>query len=229
MLLRNTCIENNERDNINKSWTIHKANEQVEALKIENKLKSLEVKLTSLFDKKVEEVLKVSCKEIQNSYSEIAAKSVEIVSTRRPSPESDQKQILNHNISSSLRLNGIPEDLDEKKYEKLVPTTEKFNEILTKTGVETKVKELRRLGKFDKDRKKSRTVLVTFNTEHEARLVLAKSYEKRTELQDENIFLMPMMSREDALKENLCLKKRRELINNGIPPDKTEHTELWTI
>ena len=178
------------------------------------------MKLTSLIDKTVEEVLKVSCKEIQNSYSEKAAKNVEIVSTTRPLPESDQKQILNHNISSSLRIHGIPEDLDEKKYEILVPTTEKINEILTKIGVDTKVKELRRLGKFDKDRRKSRTVLVTFNTEHEARLVLEKSYERRTELKDENIFLMPMLSREDALKENLCLKKRRELINNGIPPDK---------
>ena len=98
MLLCNTCIENNERDNIIKSWTIHKANEQVEALKIANKLESLAVKLTSLIDKKVEEVLKVSCEEIQNSYSEKAAKNVELVSTRRPLLESDQKQILNHNI-----------------------------------------------------------------------------------------------------------------------------------
>ena len=119
------------------------------------------MKLTSLIDKKVEEVLKVSCKEIQNSYSEIAAKNVEIVSTRRPLPETDHKQILNHNISSSLRIHGIPEDLDKKKSEKL---NEKVNEILTKIGVDTKVKELRRLGKFDKDRKKSRTVLVAFNT-----------------------------------------------------------------
>ena len=44
MLLCNTCIENNERDNIITSRTIYKANEQVEALKIENKLESLEVK-----------------------------------------------------------------------------------------------------------------------------------------------------------------------------------------
>ena len=92
MLLCNTCIEYNERDNIIKSWTIHKANEQVEAFKIENKLELLEVKLTSLIDKKLEEVLKVSCEEIQNSYKEIAAKNVEIVSTRRPLPESDRKQ-----------------------------------------------------------------------------------------------------------------------------------------
>ena len=164
--------------------------------------------------------MKVSCKEVQNNYSEMAAKNAEIVSTRRPLPESDQRQILNHNISSSLRIHGIPEDLNGKKYENLVPNTEKVNEILTKISVDTKVQELRRHGKYDKDRKKSRTVLVTFNTEHEARLVLAKSYKKRTELKDENFFLMPMLSREDALKENLCLKKRIELINNGIPPDK---------
>ena len=29
-----------------------------------------------------------------------------------------------------------------------------------------------------------------------------------------------MSTENDALKKNLCLKKRRELINNGIPPDK---------
>ena len=50
--------------------------------------------------------------------------------------------------------------------------------------------------------------------------MLAKSFEKRTELKDENVFLMPMLSRKDALKENLCLKMRRELINNNIPTDK---------
>ena len=52
MLLCNTCIENNERDNIIKSWTKQKANEQVEALKIVNKLEVLDVKLNSLIDKK---------------------------------------------------------------------------------------------------------------------------------------------------------------------------------
>ena len=52
-----TC--NNEQDNINKSWIIHKANGQDEALKIKNKLESLEIKLNSLIEKEVEEVLKV--------------------------------------------------------------------------------------------------------------------------------------------------------------------------
>ena len=88
------------------------------------------------------------------------------------------------------------------------------------------MKELRRLGKFDKDRGKPRTLLVTFNTEHEARLVLAKSFEKRTELKEQKIFLMPMLSKEDAQKENLCLKKRRGLINNGVLPEKLKIRNL---
>ena len=84
IILCNICIENSERDNIITNWTIYNANDQVKAIIIENKLESLEVKLTSLIDQKVEEVLKVSCKEIQNSCSEILAKIVVIVSTRRP-------------------------------------------------------------------------------------------------------------------------------------------------
>ena len=47
MSICKTCFENNERDNIIKSWSIHRATEQVEALKIENKLESL----YSLIDK----------------------------------------------------------------------------------------------------------------------------------------------------------------------------------
>ena len=40
--------------------------------------------------------------------------------------------------------------------------------------------------------------------EHEALLVLAKSFEKRDELRDEESYLLPALSKEDARKENLC-------------------------
>ena len=88
MFLCNTCIENNERCNNIENWTTHKANEQIEALKIENKLVSLEEKLTSLTDKKSRGSLKSLLIEIQNCCSEIAAKHVE-KHTRGPLPESD--------------------------------------------------------------------------------------------------------------------------------------------
>ena len=59
-------------------------------------------------------------------------------------PEPDQKQILKH-ILSNLRVHGIAEDLVKKKYETFVPTIKRYNKITTKNGVDTEVKELRRL------------------------------------------------------------------------------------
>ena len=41
ILLCNTSIENHERDNIIKSGTVHKANEQVEVLNIKTKMELL--------------------------------------------------------------------------------------------------------------------------------------------------------------------------------------------
>ena len=68
MLSRNNCVESKERHSMIQNWIIHKAHEQKEALKIEDKLDSLEVKLTFVVEKKVNEVLKLSCTETQNSY-----------------------------------------------------------------------------------------------------------------------------------------------------------------
>ena len=70
MLLCYICIE---KHTIQKS-TIHKANEQDEAPKIENNLELLEVKLISLIAERKVEVFRVSCNEMQNSFCEIAAK-----------------------------------------------------------------------------------------------------------------------------------------------------------
>ena len=54
----------------------------------------------------------------------------------------------------------------------------------------------------------------------EARLVLAKSLEKRTQLSERKVFLSPALTKEVAAKENQILKKRRELITEGVPKEK---------
>ena len=114
LLLSKTCIENIERDNFSQNRTKYRVNEHIEALKIEDKLQSRELKLTSWLTK-VEEVLRFYCKEIRNNYCEITAKNVEPASKPRLMPEPDQKQMLIHNISTSLRIFGIREDLHKKK------------------------------------------------------------------------------------------------------------------
>ena len=59
--------------------------------------------------------------------------------------------------------------------ENLVPTTEKINDVRKINSVLPQIKEKKRLGKFSKEREKSRTLLITVLTEHEARMVLAKN------------------------------------------------------
>ena len=51
-------------------------------------------------------------------------------------------------------------------------------------------------------------------------LLLATARRKRDELSKANLYLLPALSREDAIRENQILKKRRELINNGVEREK---------
>ena len=98
-----------------------------------------------------------------------AGKKFETAFTSRLLPGPNWKQILKHNILSCLRNHRIPEDLEKKNQENRTPTNIKVKDMFNKNGVDNKVKKVRTLGKFNKDRKNSKTILVTFKMEHEAR------------------------------------------------------------
>ena len=108
----------------------------------------------------------------------------------------------NHNISQSLRIQGVPEDLNKSIGESFVPTNAEVNGILDTMGVKTSIVEFRTPGKFDAERKKPRTLLVTLPNKHEARLTLAKSHEHREMLKQKGVCILPALSKEDALKKN---------------------------
>ena len=48
-------------------------------------------------------------------------------------------------------------------------------------------------------------------------LCLLKASTKRPELSQQQVFLSPALTKEDVIKEGLCLRKRRELLEQGIP------------
>ena len=73
--------------------------------------------------------------------------------------------------------------------ENFVPTTERVNYVLKTIGVQPQIVGMKRLGKFCKERAKPRTLLVTVSTEHEARMILAKNFENRDKLVNENVYL----------------------------------------
>ena len=222
MLLCDTCVTNNERDNFIKCRTMMQMNEKIEKESegIQARLENMEKRLTALVDEKVENATKTTCEKLEKSYADVlSVKPVKDVKAQ-PGAGKEVKQEIHHNINKSFRIQGIREDPEKSKGENFVLTTEKVHEVLKKLGVKPQIEEIKRLGKFSKERIKSRTLLITLSTEHEARLVLAKSFEKRDELRDEEIYLLPASSKEDARKENLCLKRRRELLDEGVPKEK---------
>ena len=53
MLLCNTCVENNERDNFIRGRALEKVSEKLESLDVGKKLKNMEKRLTELVDSKI--------------------------------------------------------------------------------------------------------------------------------------------------------------------------------
>ena len=52
------------------------------------------------------------------------------------------------------------------------------------------------------------------------RRILAKAREKWKLLSDRGFYVLPSLTKAESKKENMCLKKRREMIENGTPATK---------
>lgn len=230
MLLCNDCLENNERDNFIRCRTIANVAEKVFAnvadkidnLDVGKKLKSMETRLTDLVDQKIGNAMETTCEKVEKTYAAVIA----VDKTTEKTVKKDNKEQSNHSINKCFRIQGVPEDPKKTKGENMVPTNEKVTEILNIIGANPKVEEFKRLGKFSTERKKPRTLLVTVSNEHEARLILAKSHEYRDKLTEKNLYILPALTKEDAIRENQVLKRRRELLEEGVPREKLKIRNL---
>ena len=203
MLLCVKCLKKNERDNFIKRQTIDKMNEKIETetQEIIKKLQIIEKRIIAVVDTRVDNAIKTTCGKVDKSNAEAVAVQPRNVGATSKA-HSKELPDLNHNIRKSIQIQGVPEDPD--KAESFVPTTNEVNDVLNRIGVTTQITELKRLGKFNNNRKKPRTLLLTFPTEHDARLVLAKARVKKTVLTEKG----DARSKEDAIKEKLCLKNK---------------------
>ena len=158
----------------------------------------MESRLSACVDAKVDNAIKATCEKVDRSYAEVKvvqSKETSNAHTRAPTKTMSDIDI---NIRKNVRNQGVPEDPEKSKAENLVPTTDVVNGILEGMGVTSRITELRRLGKIDSDRKKPRTLMLTLSTEHEVSLVLAKAFERRHDLKDNGIFVLPALFREDS-------------------------------
>ena len=92
---------------------------------------------------------------------------------------------IDQDIQCSIRIQGIPEEPTKSIDENFVPTNAFVNSVLQRILASTEVTAFKRLGKFDKDRAKTRILLVTLKSYHEKRLLLPNRSEMREEFAKE--------------------------------------------
>ena len=221
--LCNNCVEQNERDNFIRCRTLAKVAEKIDSLDVGEKLKNMERRLKDLVDEKIGNARKISCDKVKKTYAAVVA--VETTSEKLKGVKTDENS-KSHNINKSIRLQGIPVDPNKTKGEILSQQTMKLaicSIRYVRIHMSRKYKDLEN---FEMIEKNSRAVLVTLANEHEARITLAKSREFRNNFVERNIYMLQALTKDDALKENQMLKKRRELLDGGIPKEKLKIRNL---
>ena len=210
VLLCNNFAEQNERDNFIRCRIPAKVAEKIDSLDVGEQLKNMERRLTDLVDGKFGNATKKTCDKVEKTYAAVVAV---VTTTRKPEGVKTDENSKSHNIKKCIRIQGLPEDSNETKEENLVPTNDEVNDLLNSIGANAHITQIQRLEKFRNDRKKPRAVFLTFANEHETRITLAKNRDFRSNLVERNINMQPALMKDDALKENQMLKKRRELLD----------------
>ena len=176
MLLLNNCVSNNERDNFIRCRSIEKMNKKIEAETHESneRLQKMETQLTACVDAKMDNAIKTKCDKVDKSYGAVMA--VQQIETGNTHTQATTKTMsdMDLNIQKTVRIQGVTEELEKSKVENLVPTTNVMNGKLERMGVTSHITELRRLGNFNSDRKKPKTLILTLSTEQEKNTCLSK-------------------------------------------------------
>ena len=132
--------------------------------------------------------MKTTC-DVEKTYAAVVAVET---ATGKPKRVQNDENSKCHNTNKCIRIQGIPEDLNNTKGENLVPTIGEVNDLLDSIVANAHVMEIQRLEKFRIDRKEPRAKLVTLSNEHEAIITLAKSQEFRNNLVERNIYKYKM-------------------------------------
>ena len=168
-------------------------------------MESIEAKVTDLVEKKINRAMRKTHEIVKESYAILVNKVEDNKKVTMSQPPKEQNESFSHNIEMSFRVQGIPEDPDKARDENFVQTHEQVTHILKTIGVKAEIVNLRRLGKFQKERPKSRAVLVTLPSATAVNLLMAKSVERQSEVKDMKFFVPRALSIEDSRKKKISV------------------------
>ena len=227
LLLCKECVNKGKRDQIFQNCTKGNVEGKIDD-KLNKSLKKMENSLIKQINQKLEAALAGSDAKTEKSMEKILEEKIvkKVVNVQKTSDE--QKEV-HHDILKTFRIQGIPEDLEKTKDENLISLNENIKDIFDAIEVNTTVENVRRLGRFDKERSKPGSVLVTVPKCWDTWRVLAKAREKLKLLSDRVFYVLPSLTKAESEKENMCLKKRREMIENGTPATELKITSFGLL
>ena len=148
----------NERDISIRCCRLDNSIEKIEKLDINKKLIITEERITKLVEqKKKEKAQKLIFEKIEQTYASVV--SMDNFSTTINMTKSQAKRKKITTSRNFFRVQGIKKDSNKSKAENLFPTHEELNGIIHQIGARTEINESKRLGKFNPEQRKHRTLL----------------------------------------------------------------------
>ena len=128
-----------------------------------------------------------------------------------------------HNMDSidkrnKIRIQGVPEPKNLSNAKRLEHDEEHLKNILEtlgEWGESNNINLVKRLGPFNEQSDRTRSLIDKFSYEWTARKGLTKGYKLRNS--DYPVFINKSLSKEEVILEKRVLKKRWELMQNGTP------------
>ena len=152
-----TSIENNERDNFIRNRTVNSLEEKINK-NMSSNAETLETQIAHIVEKKINEAMRKTHDKVDESYANVVKKVESYKNVNSPQNSKNNNNTTTHSIEHNVRVQGIHENPNKPRDVNLVQTYKKIEEILGTRGVKPKIVHFKRLGTFNKERKKPRTL-----------------------------------------------------------------------
>ena len=178
-----------------------------------------EAKSNSLFAIKE---LKISVNSVQNSLTEIKSK-LEPAREINKAKDIETDFVKDNKLPSNVPFQLKIDNLAEANVEQVSPENrasailnhemDAVSEVLTHLEESPQIMDIKRLGKFERNKQRPRAVILTLSSAWDVRKILSKAPKLKNF--HKPIFINRMLSPEEKLKENRILQIRRDLLNQG--------------
>ena len=182
-----------------------------------NQLKAAIPNIESTISSRFKDAFEKISTKIQNTKSDSGASISRPVAASTPASRNNDRKPSDDSHLFRIRIDGISEIEGKPSHEVIKEETAAVEKIFGYLTEPLTIWNMKRLGSFKKDRNRPRTIIVTLPHVWDVRKVLSKAPLLKNYVS--KVYLSKSLSHPEIVMENAILKKRRELIESGIPKE----------